>query len=84
MNTDINPNKPIPFALTELAELELDADKPIPYRIRVSTPSPEMRGYVVPRHDVPTFSEPPVPEERPSHTRLVAADPYAPAQVSVG
>lgn len=57
---------PIPFTVT-------DPDAPIPYRVRVGTLSAELRGFVVPRHDVPTFSKPPVPEDRPSGLQLKVA-----------
>lgn len=58
-----NIDRPIPFTVT-------DPDAPIPYRIRVSTLSPETREYIVPRHDVPTFS---VPPEAPSEPQLQVA-----------
>ncbi len=66
-------DQPIPYAVT---------DMPIPFRVRVGTPSSDLRSFVVPRLDVPTFSEASVlvdrpsgtlPEERPSETRLKVA-----------
>lgn len=45
-------DRPIPFTVTDL---------PIPYRVRVAAPSAELRGFVAPRHDVQTFTSPPVP-----------------------
>lgn len=39
----IAADKPIPYTVT---------DMPVPYRIRVDTPSPELRAFVVPRLNV--------------------------------
>jgi hypothetical protein len=49
--------KPIPYTVTDL---------PIPYRVRVQTPSPELRAFVVPKLGV-------VPEAPKSGRRLRAA-----------
>ena len=58
---------PIPYSV-------IDLDSPIPYRVtRVSKPSPELRAFVAPRHDVPTFSAPPVPEAAESGPQLKVA-----------
>ena len=44
-------DQPIPFLVN---------DMPVPYRVRVDTPSPELRAYVVPRHTIQPF----IPGER--------------------
>jgi hypothetical protein len=54
MNTK-NSNQPIPYAVTDL---------PIPYRVRVATPSPELRAFVVPYSQPVTFNEEPKSETR--------------------
>jgi hypothetical protein len=41
------PSQPIPYAVTDL---------PIPYRVRVCTPSPELRAFVVPKLGVQPVS----------------------------
>ena len=58
-------DQPIPYTVTDL-------DAPIPYRVRVDTPSAALRSFVAPRHTVPVFSVPPVPAEPASEPRLVA------------
>lgn len=50
-------DRPIPYALT---------DAPIPYRVRVDTPSPELRAFVVPRLGIQ-------PVELPQEDRIRAA-----------
>lgn len=45
-------DQPIPYLLN---------DAPIPYRIRVETPSPELRSFVVPKLSIQP-SAPPAPE----------------------
>lgn len=45
-------NQPIPYTLTDI---------PVPYRVRVDTPSPELRAFVVPRNTIETFAAPPPP-----------------------
>ena len=57
-------DQPIPFTVVDL---------PISYRVRVATPSLELRKFVVPRNSVQVFSGPPVPEEAPSGLRLKVA-----------
>ena len=59
-------DQPIPFTV-------VDPDAPIPFRVRVATPGPEMRSFVVPALGVRGIAEPPVPEERRSGPRLKVA-----------
>lgn len=63
----MNPiDRPIPFSVVDL-------DSPVPYLVRVATPTPEMRSFVVPKIRVQVFTQPPVPEERSSGPRLKVA-----------
>lgn len=49
-------------------------DQPIPYRVRVSTPSPELRAFVVPKLGIQPVATTTVPVEEPkSETRLKVA-----------
>ena len=61
MKTKKNPaDQPIPYTVT---------DMPVPYRIRVDTPSPELRSFVVPKLAIQPF----IPGERESGMRLKVA-----------
>jgi hypothetical protein len=64
----LNVDQPIPFTV-------VDPDAPIPYRIRVATPSVELRNFVVPVLGIQGEMSPPgaIPEERPSEVRLKKA-----------
>jgi hypothetical protein len=63
MSKPLNVDQPIPFTVT-------DPDAPVPYRIRVATPSPELRAFVAPSSRVPTFDAPPPPVAQESGPRL--------------
>ena len=52
-------DRPIPYTVT-------DPDAPIPYRVRVATPSPELRNFVVPKLGIRGFAARPAPVEAPS------------------
>lgn len=66
MSKPLNVDRPIPFTVT-------DPDAPVPYRIRVSIPSPELRAFVVPSNRAPTFDAPPPPPAVESGPRLKVA-----------
>ena len=63
MNTD-RSNQPIPYAVTDL---------PIPYRVCVGTPSPELRAFVVPKLGIQPVPTETVPAAPASETRLKVA-----------
>jgi|GEM_PF-2038515 len=65
-NITLNVDRPIPFTVT-------DPDAPVPYRVRVATPGPELRAFVVPSIHVPTFAAPPPPAAAESGPRLKVA-----------
>jgi len=56
----MNTNRPIPYLVTDL---------PIPYRVRVATPSRELRDFVVPRLGIQGSA----PPDRASGLRLKGA-----------
>jgi hypothetical protein len=60
-------DRPIPYAVTDSPIPYLVTDLPIPYRVRVGTPSAELRRFVVPKLGIEVTSFPP---DAQSETRL--------------
>jgi len=73
MNTNtqesLDADTPIPFAVTDADEPipYLVNDMPVPYRVRMATPSPELLDYMVPVLGIKGSS---IPPEAQSETRL--------------
>jgi hypothetical protein len=68
MNTNRkNVDAPIPYAVTDLPIPYLVNDVPVPYRVRVGTPSPELRDFMVPVLGIKGSD---IPPEAQSETRL--------------
>ena len=65
--TNPSVDRPIPYAVTDLPIRYLVNDAPIPYRVRVGTPSAQLRQFVVPRLGIEGS---PFPPEAQSETRL--------------
>ena len=59
-------DRPIQYTVT-------DPDAPIPYRVRVGTPSAELREFVVPRLGIQGLAAAPVAADRPSDIHLKVA-----------
>lgn len=64
---DTRADAPIPYAVTDLPIPYLVNDLPVPYRLRMGTPSPELRDSVVPVLGIKGSS---IPPEAQSETRL--------------
>jgi hypothetical protein len=62
-----NVDAPIPFALTDEPVPYLVNDMPVPYRVRVETPSPGLRDFMVPVLGIKGSL---IPPEAQSETRL--------------
>lgn len=65
MNETIDTDRPIQYTLSAV-------DTPIPYRVRVATPSAELRSFVVPQLSIQGRETPELPAERPSEVRMRA------------
>lgn len=65
-------DRPIAYAVTDAPIPFLVNDAPVPYRVRVGTPSAEMRAFVVPQLGIEGTRFPPEAESG-ARLRVVAA-----------